>query len=60
MLCVKILFEWVHMQSVFDCTIECAEMDETHNFLAVTVLGRIAIFQVGKESSSEQFLYFGK
>ena len=44
------LFEWVHMETVFDCAIEYVQLDDTHNLLAVTALGRIAVYRLAKEN----------
>ena len=37
------------METVFNCAIECAQLDDTHNLLVVTALGRIAVYQLAKE-----------
>ncbi|KAI6143929.1 WD40-repeat-containing domain protein [Pisolithus tinctorius] len=42
------LFEWAHMETVFDSAIECVTLDETHSVLAVATLGRIATYQLSK------------
>ncbi|KAI5986645.1 WD40-repeat-containing domain protein [Pisolithus albus] len=44
------LFEWVHMETVFDSAIECVTLDETHSVLAVATLGRIATYQLSKSN----------
>jgi len=38
------------METVFNCAIECAQLDDTHNLLVVTALGRIAVYQLAKEN----------
>lgn len=45
------LFEWVHMETVFDCAIEHVALDETHHLLVITGLGRSALFQVFPDNS---------
>ena len=40
----------MHMETVFDCAIEYLQLDDTHNLLAVTALGRIAVYRLAKEN----------
>ncbi|KAL4065886.1 hypothetical protein V8B97DRAFT_1914455 [Scleroderma yunnanense] len=47
-----VLFEWIHMETVFDSAIEALELDKTHNLLAATTLGRIALYQVTKDKGA--------
>ena len=45
------------METVFDCAIECAQLDDTHNLLAVTALGRIAVYRLAKENGGMNDAY---
>ncbi|KAI5980964.1 WD40-repeat-containing domain protein [Pisolithus albus] len=47
---VSILSEWVHMETVFDSAVEYMELDQTHNLLALTTQGRVALYQITKEN----------
>ncbi|KIO12185.1 hypothetical protein M404DRAFT_20016 [Pisolithus tinctorius Marx 270] len=43
------LFEWVSMETVFDCVVEYTELDNTHNLLIVTALGRITLYHISTD-----------
>ena len=40
----KWTFEWIHMETIFDGAIEHVKVDNTRGVLAVTGMGRIAIY----------------
>jgi len=42
------------METAFDSAIKALGLDETHNLLAATTLGRIALYQVTKDKGGEQ------
>ena len=44
----------MHMETVFDSAIKALGLDETHNLLAATMMGRIALYQVTKDKGGKQ------
>ncbi|KIK20952.1 hypothetical protein PISMIDRAFT_104770 [Pisolithus microcarpus 441] len=45
------IFEWLHMETVFDTAIEFVELDHTHNLLLLTTQGRIILYQIQRKNS---------
>ncbi|KAI6001909.1 WD40-repeat-containing domain protein [Pisolithus albus] len=45
------IFEWLHMETVFDTAIKFVELDHTHNLLLLTTQGRIILYQIQRKNS---------
>ena len=56
----KRTFEWIHMETIFDGAIEHVEVDDARGVLAITGMGRVAIYVAKMEGANRCTCLYGR